>query len=121
MTSQIVALLASAGLVTAGVAVTAETRSASAMPTFTSGQVLSMGQGIDCSLDQNKGASQCANESAGGQNGGQGGGGSGGSGGAGAGAGAGAGGGISTGVLGALVGTVGAAGLVVALKKDSNG
>jgi len=118
VTSQIVALLASAGLVTAGVAVTAETRSASAMPTFTSGQVLSMGQGIDCSLDQNKGASQCANESAGGQNGGQAGGGSGG---AGAGAGAGAGGGISTGVLGALVGTVGAAGLVVALKKDSNG
>lgn len=96
MTSQIVALLASAGLVTAGVAATAETRSASAIPSVTAGQVLSMGQGIDCSLDQNKDRTECADKG-------------------------GATGGNSGMLIGVGLGVAGIAGLVVALKKDSNG
>lgn len=102
MTSQIVALLASAGLVTAGVAATAETRSATAIPSVTATQVLPaatgtmMGQAIDCSLDQNKNRSECADEGA-------------------------AAGGHSGLIIGGLVAVVGAAGLLVALKKDSNG
>ena len=103
MTSQIVALLASAGLVTAGVAATAETRSATAIPSVTATQVLPvatgtmMGQAIDCSLDQNKNRSECTDE------------------------GAAAAGGHSGLIIGGLVAVVGAAGLLVALKKDSNG
>lgn len=97
VTSQIVALLASAGLVTAGVAATAETRSASALPTVPAGQVLSMGQPIDCSLDQNKNRSECADQAGGAERG------------------------AGGGMIGALVGTVGAVGLIVALKNDSNG
>jgi len=71
MTMQLIAILASAGLVTAGVAATGQTRSGAAIPaaTFVTGAkarsapgVIAAGQGggVDCSLPENAALAACA-------------------------------------------------------------
>lgn len=68
MTSQIIAILAAAGLVTAGVSATAETRSAGSLPTAQTSMLplsvlardsIRMGQAIDCDLDENDDEPEC--------------------------------------------------------------
>lgn len=115
MTTQLIAILASAGLVTAGVAATSETRSASAIPAASMVGIAKAAQGVsrapvarqgnrpDCSLASNANLPACANP------------------GEGPGAVGGGGGGVSAGVLGAIAAGLGVAGIVVAAKNDSNG
>lgn len=118
MTTQLLAVLAAAGLVSAGVAATAETRSAAAIPAVSMAssvkaaksslpmrsQVARQGGRPDCGLPENASLPACATPGNG----------------VGAG-GAGGGGGVSGGVLAAIAGGLGAAGIVVAAKNDSNG
>lgn len=62
MTSQFLAMLAAAGLVTAGVSATAETRSVSALPSMTAvAGVAPAGAApkVDCTLDENKPLDEC--------------------------------------------------------------
>ncbi len=109
MNMQLIAILASAGLMTAGVAATSETRSASAIPaasiskarTVPAVPVVRQGNRPDCSLEENRRLPACANPGEGGYIAG--------------------GRGVSGGVLAALAASIGAAGLFVALKNDSNG
>ncbi|MBC2664459.1 hypothetical protein H7F51_02880 [Novosphingobium flavum] len=111
MTSQFLAIMASAGLVTAGVAATSETRSASAIPAKMVGMshaakvgrapVARQGNAPDCSIASNQDLPACANP--------------------GAGPGAGGGGGVSGGVLAAIAAGLGVTGIVIAAKNDSNG
>jgi hypothetical protein len=70
VTTQLIAILASAGLLTAGVAATSQTRSASAIP---SASLVTLGKArvapgitharqigaIDCALDENKKLEEC--------------------------------------------------------------
>ena len=111
MTSQLIAVLASAGLLTAGVAATTQTRSASAIPvaSFTVAGQSRIAPGIahahqigaiDCALEENKKLKECKDKDTGGYT--EGGNGT----------------GIALGVGGAaLLGT----GIYLAVKNDSNG
>lgn len=113
MTTQLIAMLAAAGLVTGGVAATAETRSAAALPatsmmalsqagkTKAAPRVLRMRQvgRPDCALRENERLPACAVM----------------------GGGAGGGGGVSAGVLAAIAGGLGVGAIVLAAKNDSNG
>lgn len=112
MTTQFLAILASAGLVTAGVAASAETRSASAIPAASmvgvakSAKAASriptarQGNAPDCTLPSNASLPACSNPGVGP---------------------VGNGGGVSGAVLGAIAAGLGVAGIVVAAKNDSNG
>ncbi len=107
MTTQLIAILASAGLMTAGVAATAQTRSSAAIPVASMVSVskarVAPGLSVarqsgttDCSLDENKSLPACADS--------------------------GAGTGSGTGyVLGAAAAAAIGAGIYVAVKNDSNG
>lgn len=112
MSMQLIAILASAGLMTAGVAATSETRSASAIPAASVASISKVrsvptvrparqGNRPDCGLEENRNLPACANPGRGGAAGGSG--------------------GVSGGVLAALAAAIGAGGLFVALKNDSNG
>ena len=76
MTTQLIAILASAGLLTAGVAATAQTRSSAAIPvaSMVSVSKVRVAPGLsvahqsgttDCSLDENKSLPACANPGSG--------------------------------------------------------
>ncbi len=111
MTTQLIAILAAAGLTTAGVAAASETRSAAAIPVASmvgvakpaknvaSAPVARQGSGVDCALESNSEDPACAplaGKAAGSR-------------------------GVSGGVLGAIAAGLGVAGIVVAAKNDSNG
>jgi len=107
VTTYLISILASAGLVTAGVAATSETRSASAIPatsvsSVTKLKTLKARQGArpDCSIAENRSLPACSVPGRAGVVGGN---------------------GVSGGVLAALAAALGAGGLFVALKNDSNG
>ena len=110
MTSQIFAIMAAAGLVTAGVAGAAETRSAAAIPAAAMVGVTGaakvkglsriapahQGNRPDCTIPENRDLPACA---APGERGG----------------------GVSGGVLAAIAGGLGVTAIVLAAKNDSNG
>ncbi len=117
MTSQFLAMLAAAGLVTAGVSATAETRSVSALPSITSvaGVVPARAAPqVDCTLDENipldvcKGAGKAGAVPAGGNSG------------VGAAAGGAAAGGGSA-ILPVLLGALGVGGIAAGLSGSSKG
>ena len=114
MTSQILAMLAAAGLVTAGVSVTAETRSVSALPTIApvAGVAPSgLAPTVDCNLDENKPLDVCKDAGKGGAL-------DGGNAGAAAGGAAGGGGGA---LLPVLLGVLGVGGIAAGLAGSSKG
>ena len=110
MTTQLLAIMASAGLVTAGLAGATETRSAAALPAASmvglsqASKVKSMpriatarqGNRPDCSLQENRDLPACS-------------------------APGGHGGGVSGGVLAAIAAGLGVGAIVIAAKNDSNG
>lgn len=108
MTSQFLAMLAAAGLVTAGVSATAETRSVSALPSITSVAGVAPARAapqVDCTLDENIPLDVCKSA---------------GKGGAVVGGGAAAGGGGSA-LLPVLLGVVGVGGIAAGLSGSSKG
>ncbi len=116
MTSQFLAMLAAAGLVTAGVSATVETRSVSALPSMTSFAGVAPARAaptVDCKLDENLPLDVCKDA-------GKAGAAPGGNVGAGAAGGAAAGGGGSI-LLPALLGVVGVGGIAAGLSGSSKG
>lgn len=114
MTSQFLAMLAAAGLVTAGVSATAETRSVSALPSITSVAGVASANAapqVDCKLDENKPLDVC-------KDGGKAGALDGGNGGAAGGAAAGGGG---SALLPVLLGVLGVGGIAAGLAGSSKG
>lgn len=116
MTTKITAMLAAAGLMSAGVAANAETRSSAAIPAAAmvgagkSAAVPGLRKArqnapVDCSLPANVALPQCTSPGRG----------------VGRAAGAGGGGGVSGGVLAAVAAGLGGLGIAVAAKNDSNG
>ena len=111
MTTQLLAIMAAAGLVTAGVAGSTETRSAAAIPaaSMVSLSQASKAKGLprvatarqgnrpDCSLQENRDLPACSAPGRGG------------------------GGGVSGGVLAAIAAGLGVGAIVIAAKNDSNG